>query len=121
MKHLLVADDDLELASMLVERFIKSGWSAESVVGGTVAFDRILQGGVDLVISDLRMPNGSGIELLRKLRRSSSLIQKKPPVIILTGLMDTGESYLHALGAFQIFLKPAPFEILLAAALQATL
>ena len=81
-----------------------------------MAFDRIQKGGIDLVISDIRMPNGTGIDLLRKLRRYKMEGHLPPPVIIFTGLLDKGESYLKALGAREIFLKPTSLSTLATAA-----
>jgi CheY-like chemotaxis protein len=116
MRRVLIVDDDLELAATLVEKFTREGWIAESVVGGNAAFELVEKGGIDLVISDLRMPNGTGIELLRKLKRFNKGASGQVPVIIMTGLLDGGEAYLRSLGAKEVLLKSMPLDIFLKSA-----
>jgi CheY-like chemotaxis protein len=118
MKTVLIVDDDLDLAETLIERFKKEGWIAQTTVGGLSAIQKIEKEKFDLIISDIRMPNGTGIELLRKLRKNEDKKVNQIPIIIMTGLLEGGESYLKALGARGIFLKTNPLDGLIQMAKQ---
>ena len=112
MSRVLVVDDNVDIIELVLYGFTKDGWTTESIIGGRPALARIEQGGIDLVISDIRMPNGTGIDLMRGLRRMQKE-RETPPVIIMTGLLEKGESYLRALGAKAIFMKPLSLKELI--------
>src|SRR5689334_11881575 len=96
--HVLVAEDREEVRSALIKAFEKAGCKVSAVQSGKSAFEIVKAGGVDLVISDIRMPDGTGIELLRWIRRLKKT-SPVPPVIITTALLERGQDYLRKLGA----------------------
>ena len=66
----------------------------------------------DLVITDIRMPNGDGQELLEEVKSDPQLAQT--PVIIFTGQRDPGlAGQLKRLGAASILYKPVHYQLLL--------
>jgi len=77
--HILVIDDDVELASLLNEFFQREGFQVDFVHEGKSGLDRALQGGFDLVVLDVMLPGMDGFEILRRLRQ-----QTKLPVLMLT-------------------------------------
>ncbi len=83
MKKVLVVDDDVGLRTLLVEFLSDSGYDVVSAETGRIAL-RIMQepgNGVDLVVSDVLMPDMDGIELLTSLRSSHPSL----PLIAMTG------------------------------------
>jgi DNA-binding response OmpR family regulator len=78
MRRILVVEDDIELARMLEEYLVPEGFAVELLHdGGSVAVTSLHA--FDLIILDVMLPNRSGFELLREIRRGS-----ETPVILLT-------------------------------------
>src|SRR5205085_12396914 len=61
----LVADDDPGLRESLQRTLMRAGYQVVLAPDGRAALDRIQGGGLDLILSDLKMPGLTGIELLR--------------------------------------------------------
>lgn len=82
MKDIVVADDNLLLASVLAEVFRESGYSVRTAPDGFVALAMMRDRIPDVLISDLNMPRMSGFELLSVVRRRFPRIA----VIAMSGL-----------------------------------
>ncbi|WP_156293032.1 response regulator transcription factor [Serratia oryzae] len=82
MKILLV-DDDLELGTMLSEYLTAEGFDASLVLTGKDGVVGALSGNYTAMILDIMLPDMSGIEVLREVRRKSRL-----PIIMLTAKGD---------------------------------
>jgi two-component system response regulator HydG len=63
---LLVADDDPAVRQSLERTLIREGYGVVLAPDGQAALERLQQGGVDLVLSDLKMPGLTGLELLSR-------------------------------------------------------
>jgi len=85
MPHLLLVDDDDSFRESLGLNLIDEGYEVTSLANGREALG-FLQGGgsVDVVLLDWRMPNLSGLDVLRQMRRAGITT----PVIFLTALSD---------------------------------
>ena len=85
MPHLLLVDDDDSFRESLGLNLLDEGYEVTSVASGHDALG-FLQGGgsVDVVLLDWRMPNLSGLDVLRHMRRAGITT----PVIFLTALSD---------------------------------
>jgi two-component system, OmpR family, response regulator ChvI len=85
MPHLLLVDDDDSFRESLGLNLLDEGYEVTSVASGRDALG-FLQGGgsVDVVLLDWRMPNLSGLDVLRHMRRAGIAT----PVIFLTALSD---------------------------------
>ncbi len=79
--RLLVVDDEAELREMLVRHFRLMGYSAEQAGNGCEALEVLARCRIDVVISDIRMPEMDGVALLREVRRQYPMIR----VIMITG------------------------------------
>ena len=102
IRVLLVEDDsDSALATQAMLR--RRGLTVTTVCTCEEAFAAFRAGGVDIVVSDIRLGGGSGIELLRMIREVDPLF----PVILVTGY-DSLKSAIDAvrLGAQDYILKP---------------
>jgi two-component system response regulator CpxR len=77
--HILLVDDDTELASLLSEFLAREGFTVSAEHEGHRGLEHARRGGVDLVVLDVMLPGMDGFEILRRLRTES-----KVPVIMLT-------------------------------------
>ncbi|MCB0356116.1 MAG: response regulator [Bdellovibrionales bacterium] len=107
---LLVVDDEIDIAEILSEQLTPFGFEAVVKTNAMEALDVVKDGNFDLVISDIKMPNMTGIELLEKVRN----FDRDIPFIILSGYV-TRENSLEAIknGIHTILAKPIIFEDLL--------
>jgi DNA-binding NtrC family response regulator len=100
---LLIVDDEKHIREGLEKALTMDGYEVELASDGQVAMDLITEGDIDLVITDLKMPNLSGEELMKE------TIERFPylPVIILTG-HGTIENAVEAMrnGAYDYITKP---------------
>ncbi len=105
--RILVVDDDKDLADSLVEYLIKLGYQASPAYGGREALDKFQQGDFQLVITDLRMPEMNGMELLEAVKA----IDNRVMVMVITGY-GTIESAVEAIkgGAYDFIPKPFKME-----------
>ena len=104
--RILVVDDDAAMRDYLREELEHEGFRVEVAGSGRAGVERVKQGGIDLVVSDVKMPDLDGLDLLREVRE----VQPAPYVITITafGSIDTAIRAVK-LGAFDYITKP--FEI----------
>ena len=81
--RLLIVDDDAELTALLRELFLPEGFQLDAHASGTGAAARALEGEYDLIVLDVMLPNVSGFDILKQIRRTSNI-----PVILLTARGD---------------------------------
>lgn len=100
----LVVDDNRTAAENLGLVLRRHGYTVDVVFDGAAALTRLDAGGVDVVITDLRMEGVDGIDVLRHARR----LQRPAEVVVLTGY-GTVEAAVSAmrLGARDFLTKPA--------------
>ena len=79
MDRVLVVDDDVELCELVKEFLEPEGLQVEAVHNGNRGLERALSGEHALVVLDVMLPGMNGLDVLRKLRASSSV-----PVLLLT-------------------------------------
>ncbi|MFP4416702.1 MAG: sigma-54-dependent transcriptional regulator [Chitinispirillaceae bacterium] len=79
-KRVLVVDDDLHMRESLVEILERKGLQVESCSNGHQALEVFQNESYDLVISDIKMPGMSGIELLEKIKK----IDEDIPFVVIT-------------------------------------
>ncbi|MCX4903023.1 response regulator transcription factor [Streptomyces sp. NBC_00878] len=100
--HLALIEDDPDFALMCRTYLEREGftvtWAMDARAGKAVMYD----GGIDLVVLDLGLPDGSGLELLRALRSTSRL-----PVIVVSGRGDETDRVAGLeIGADDYLVKP---------------
>ena len=66
---MLVVDDEPEIAALLKERLSEDGLTVATASSGRRALAALEAGGVDAVVTDLRMPDMDGAALAREIRR----------------------------------------------------
>jgi DNA-binding response OmpR family regulator len=110
--RILVVDDDQGSRELLSEVLAANGYVVASVADGAAAREELSRdGGYEIVIADLRMPNGSGLDLLRELRTC-----KQTQDLILMSSFMSGSEKRQALdlGAKALLEKPFKLSELLA-------
>ncbi len=110
-KTVLVVDDDRVGRESLAEAVAEMGHRTLQAADGATALRILDQDAVDLVLTDLRMPEIDGIELLRRIRRRNSRI-----FVILVTAFATVKTAVEAmrLGAFNYVMKPIDLDQLAA-------
>lgn len=106
-RSILIVDDEKNIRSGLAMAMELEGYDTLTAEDGSVAWALMGKKNVDLVITDLRMPNLSGEQLLQKI----SAAYPRLPVIILTG-HGTIETAVDAMrrGAIDFFTKPVELD-----------
>jgi DNA-binding NtrC family response regulator len=106
---ILIVDDESEMRSALCHALTRSGFSVESAAGGTEALLKLKKTSISLVITDLKMPEMSGMEVLGAAKK----IVPGIPVIVITayGSIHNAVEAMQA-GAADYLLKPFSFETL---------
>ena len=107
MAALLIADDEKNILSGLKLAFEDEGYDVITASDGKEAWDKLQKNIVDLVITDLRMPEMDGYELLKRIASSYPTL----PVIVLTG-HGTIETAVETMrdGAVDFFTKPVDID-----------
>jgi len=109
-RTLLVADDDPGLRESLERTLSREGYRVVLAPDGQAALERLQGGGIDLIVTDLKMPGLTGLELLR----AAKAIAPDIDVILLTAF-GTVEEAVKAMkdGAYDFLTKPFRREQLL--------
>ena len=112
--NIIVADDDKVLSKMICGILKENGHTTRAVFDSMQVMMSAIKDPPDLVILDINMPGGNGLDALRKLKNSSKT--NGVPVIVLTGNTDQKlPDEVLKLGASQFLSKPIEPEVLLKA------
>ena len=108
-RKILVVDDEQGMRIELFQALIGEGYAVSVAENGRMALDLLEREPVSLVVTDIKMPEMDGLELLRRVKAVGPAV----PVVIMTGFA-TVDSAISAmkLGAFDYLLKPFPLEVL---------
>jgi response regulator RpfG family c-di-GMP phosphodiesterase len=106
-KKVLIVDDEPSICDILEKFLSKKGYDVLRATDGASAIEIIKNDMVDIVVSDIKMPGMSGVELLQKIREYNRAL----PVLITTGFptLDTAIEALK-LGAYDYLTKPFHLE-----------
>jgi len=110
--HILVVDDQVELAENIAE--VLQGVGFETEVAGTAeaALERIARGGITAVVTDYKLPGQTGAQLIEELRRRGLRI----PVLMMSAYTDEMTiDRARAAGAWLFLPKPVPLPTLIEA------
>lgn len=107
MDTILIIDDEKGLLEVLNVVFRKEGYEVKTATSGAEGLDILNSKSVDLVITDIRMPHMSGMEILRYVKEN----QPEVPVIVITayGSIQQAVEALKA-GALDYIVKPFDVE-----------
>lgn len=81
-RRILIADDDADVREMTTFLMERDGYEVVAVESGMALVAEAMSRSFDLLLVDIKMPNGSGDEAIRLLRAKDVMT----PVIVLTGI-----------------------------------
>lgn len=105
--RILVVDDDSLLRKLVTEQLSRSDFDATPAASARAALDVLRESDIDVVLLDIMMPDMTGLEALREIRK----LEDPPEVVMLTAdtSLSTGiEAMRH--GAYDYLTKPATLD-----------
>lgn len=99
---ILIVDDEELLAGSLKKFFTRKGFTVDTASSGNEAIEMFSVSTYQFVISDMRMADGDGSYLTKKIRS----ISPNTKIIIMTGHSDLNANEILALGASYVVYKP---------------
>ena len=111
MENILIVDDEKNYPRIIGEILQEEGYTSVTASSGMEALDILNNELIDLVLTDVKMPGMSGIQLLEKIKE----INPDIPVIIMTahGSVEKAVGAMHK-GAYTFILKPFENQTLMA-------
>lgn len=106
-ERILVIDDEARMCESLHELFSNCGYDVTTTQSSVEAVEKIKSESYDLIITDIKMPDVSGLDILKTVKE----VDPEMMVILMTGYASL-ESSLDAIknGAFEYLLKPVEFS-----------
>ena len=109
---LLVVEDDIQLLDILESALRISGFDVAKVATGKKALQSLEEGVFDLLLSDIDLPDISGLEVTQQLRRDA-LLQHLPVILTSGGLAKDLAQLAMSSGATDFIAKPFRLDVLL--------
>ncbi|HYL68592.1 MAG TPA: sigma-54 dependent transcriptional regulator [Candidatus Limnocylindria bacterium] len=107
MEPVLLVEDKAELRAMLRKALERAGYTVEEAPDGNTAIDKVRSRRYLLVLSDLKLPGNSGLDVLREARR----VEPTLPVILVTAYGSVEEAVTAMKeGAFDFIQKPVDLD-----------
>lgn len=107
MEPLLLVEDKNELRAMLRKALERAGYAVDEAPDGSAAVQKLRARRYQLVITDLKMPGASGLDVLRESKQADATI----PVILLTAYGSVEEAVAAMKdGAFDFLQKPVDLD-----------
>jgi CheY-like chemotaxis protein len=114
-KTLLVVDDEVDLRDIVASELEFMGAKVFQAENITVAQKILAENKIDLVVSDIRMPGGTGIDLLDAMKARDV---NSPPIILITGFADITVEDAFNKGAEALMNKPFRLDDLIKMAIR---
>lgn len=109
-KSILIVDDEAELREILAEEYEALGANIRTASGGNEAFSIFETAVPDVILTDVRMSGGNGIELLHRVRKKNPVAP--PYFFLLTGFAETQEALQLSPGDQEMITKPFSLRVL---------
>lgn len=112
-KTILIVDDDPDLLKVTALRLQKSGYEVQLAPDGRTAFVLLEKGKTDLVLLDFQLPDLTGEEICREIRRHETF--RHIPVVVISAVADIGKltELVKTAGAQACLAKAGNFQDLL--------
>jgi CheY-like chemotaxis protein len=108
MSTILCVDDNQDLLDLYEMLFARENYQVTTACSGRDAIGILSKQSFDIVLSDIRMPNGTGIELLEYVQ--ANLPSPKPHVVLITGYAEFTEEEVRRRGGKGLLVKPADVQ-----------
>jgi len=102
--HILIVEDDAMIRSFLRVVLEGEGYDVTEAETGAEMFAALDGGHFDVIVLDIMLPDGNGVDFARTLRRTSTL-----PIVFATAVTDT-DTRRHAIGLMQVDYVTKPFD-----------
>ncbi|MBN2804592.1 MAG: response regulator [Deltaproteobacteria bacterium] len=102
---ILIVDDSASIRQMISFTLKKAGYNIVEAVDGADAMKKLATAKVNMVITDLNMPNMNGIELIKNIRKNSTC-RFAPVIMLTTESQDSKKQEGKAAGATGWIVKP---------------
>ena len=109
-RSILVVDDEADIRSIVAMMLEDKDFAVLEASSGNEALEIFQREEVFAIFSDIRMDDGDGIELLRRIR---SIDQSKPFICLMTGFTYKSEKEILDMGANAVFSKPLDFTLMM--------
>lgn len=109
MKNLLIVDDETQICEMMADLFESRGYNITIAHSGNSGAECFKNSSFDLVLSDVRMPDGDGFDLAREIAAIDPDFKK---IIFITGYLDVENTPLPN-NVLKFFKKPVRFKELI--------
>lgn len=110
MVKILVAEDDKSLNALVCSYLFDSGYEYRACYNGKEALEAMEEGNIDLIITDVMMPEIDGFALAKKVREED----KQIPILFMTALDDKPSKQLgYKIGIDDYVVKPFDCDLLM--------
>ena len=107
MEPVLLVEDKAELRAMLRKALERAGYTVDEAPDGTKAIEKVRARRYLLVLTDLKLPGNSGLDVLREAKRAEPSL----PVILVTAYGSVEEAVMAMKeGAFDFIQKPVDLD-----------
>lgn len=100
---ILIVDDNKDICEILYDCFDDYDLKTHIAYSGNEAIEFMRNNKVDFLLTDVKMPNGSGVDLLKDLEKRTHSLKA---IIMMTGYTDMAKDHFFELGATHFFQKP---------------
>jgi len=107
-KKVLIVDDEPDICEIISYEMDDRGFETESANGGFEAIEKLKNTKFDLILTDVRMPNGSGVDIVNFVHKLNGI---KPKIILISAFSDVKEEEMHQKGVVAILTKPIDFVL----------
>ncbi|MEC7277837.1 MAG: response regulator [Bdellovibrionota bacterium] len=105
-KVILCVDDEADILELFRDEFVDNGFKVLEASNGADAFELFQTSNVDCIVSDIRMPGGDGVSLVKNVKEKGTDI----PIFLVTGFSDYTAEDLSGLGVNAVIFKPFDLE-----------
>ena len=105
----LIVDDEPDILELMEEEFRYCGYQTMTAICGKDAIKLLDINSIDIVVSDYKMPNGNGMDVLSHV----NMMEKKPLFFFVTGQAEVSTEEAIDAGARKFFSKPFDLDDLI--------
>lgn len=113
MKNVLVVDDEIEIVNSLKEYLSEKGFNVITCYAADEAYNQYHRHHPDLILSDIKMPGKSGLDLFKQCHDEDAAGSRKTPFVLMTSYSDIiGAENAFSMGVSELIAKPFDLDSL---------
>lgn len=106
-KSILIVDDEVDLCQVISWEFEDLGMNVYQAHSGNSAIKILKAEAIDFLLTDIKMPDGDGVDLLKMIKECSIDLTS---LYMMTGYTDYSDEDLKKLGMTKLYRKPLDIE-----------